>query len=347
MTDLPNTDDLPGRLPLGWIAAGLLLITALAVGLWFFTQGKAAPNSTPESTTQVAGLEELAELTVGEEAEILAAGESAQERNALIPQSDLPVTGARAFTAISGQSPAYPEALRCLTQAVYYEAANESIQGKRGVAQVVLNRVRHPAYPRSVCGVVYEGVSRPVCQFSFTCDGSLLRGPLARQWADSRQVAEGALAGKTEPTVGTSTHYHADYVVPRWAYTLAKVGQIGRHIFYRFPGRGGSRGAFTAGWSGRERIPSIDYTALEERIAEEGEAEGIAEEEFVEGLTVTPDETDRHAKSDVGGRIDTTVEWRPSIPDPVTSSENYRKARARQGEKVEPPVVAETAPETP
>src|SRR3546814_6638838 len=145
------------------------------------------------------------------------------------------------FAVISTSSPQYASAHRCLTQAIYYESANEPLKGKRAVAQVVLNRLRHPAYPNSVCGVVYEGVNDPVCQFSFTCDGSLLRQPMARQWNESRRVAAEALAGTVEPSVGSATHYHADYVLPRWAYTLAKIEKIGVHVFYRFPGRAGRR----------------------------------------------------------------------------------------------------------
>ena len=68
-------------------------------------------------------------------------------------------------------------ALLCLTQAVYYEAGFEPLEGRRAVAQVVLNRMRHPAFPKSVCGVVYQGARDPVCQFSFVCDGSLYRAP--------------------------------------------------------------------------------------------------------------------------------------------------------------------------
>jgi spore germination cell wall hydrolase CwlJ-like protein len=74
-----------------------------------------------------------------------------------------------------------------MTQAVYYEAAYEPLQGRRAVAQVVLNRVRHPAFPNSVCGVVYQGSNQRVCQFSFTCDGSLNRKPSAAAWPQPKR----------------------------------------------------------------------------------------------------------------------------------------------------------------
>jgi hypothetical protein len=86
-------------------------------------------------------------------------------------------------------------ALQCLTAAIYYEAASEPDGGQRAVAQVVLNRVAHPAYPKTVCGVVYQGSERPSCQFSFACDGSMARVPMRVFWDRARRVAADALAG--------------------------------------------------------------------------------------------------------------------------------------------------------
>src|SRR4029078_6672102 len=88
-------------------------------------------------------------------------------------------------------------ALNCLTQAVYYEAAGEGPDGERAVAQVVLNRMHHPGYPASVCGVIYQGSERGTgCQFPFTCDGSLLRTPAPALWTRARKIAEESLDGK-------------------------------------------------------------------------------------------------------------------------------------------------------
>ena len=134
----------------------------------------------------------------------------------------------------------------CLTAAIYYEAANEPASGRRAVAQVVLNRVRHPAFPRSVCGVVYEGSDRKTgCQFTFTCDGSLQRRPSKAGWESARKLAVTALSGGVEPEVGMATHYHADFVVPYWAPSLNKITKLGHHIFYRWKGNWGRRRAFT------------------------------------------------------------------------------------------------------
>ncbi|WP_292076666.1 MULTISPECIES: cell wall hydrolase [Brevundimonas] len=155
-------------------------------------------------------------------------------------------------------------ALRCLTQAVYYEAALEPDNGQAGVAQVVLNRVRDPNYASTVCGVVFEGAERVTgCQFSFTCDGSLGQAPVGWAWERARKVAERALNGAVAQEVGTATHYHADYVHPWWTPTVAKVTQIGAHIFYRWKGVYGETAAFRKTYSGRE--PAIDEARFSRR----------------------------------------------------------------------------------
>ncbi len=131
--------------------------------------------------------------------------------------------------------------LDCLTQAVYYEARGEGREGMRAVAQVVLNRARHSAFPKTVCGVVFQGAGRRTgCQFSFTCDGSM-RGRVDRgAWNRARAVATEALSGRVYAPVGTATHFHTTAVSPSWRGSLVRVGQVGDHVFYRF---GGGRGA--------------------------------------------------------------------------------------------------------
>ena len=134
---------------------------------------------------------------------------------------------------------AFDRALECLTQAVYYEARNQSANGQRAVAQVVLNRVRHPNYPNSVCGVVYQGAHRTTgCQFSFTCDGSLGYGIEPYAWEEAREIAATALRGNVYRPVGLATHYHTTAIRPYWAPSLVPQLTLGAHIFYRTPGSG-------------------------------------------------------------------------------------------------------------
>ena len=183
----------------------------------------------------------------------------------LTPEEAVKANAERPVEAVPG-APAAPFKLRadeisrlraidCLTQAVYYEAASEGVDGGRAVAQVVLNRMRHGGYPNSVCGVVYQGSERTTgCQFTFTCDGALARTPVPYLWARSRQIASEALAGRTFVPVGLSTHYHADYVVPYWAASLDKAAVVGRHIFYRLRGASGTSRAFRQAYAGSEPV---------------------------------------------------------------------------------------------
>ena len=135
--------------------------------------------------------------------------------------------------------------LECLTQAVYYEARGEGRDGMKAVAQVVLNRTRHPAFPNSVCGVVFQGAARRTgCQFSFTCNGSMRRGVNPVAWDRARDVASKALSGSVFAAVGNATHFHTTGVSPGWRNSLVRVSQVGSHLFYRFGGRSGSSAAF-------------------------------------------------------------------------------------------------------
>jgi hypothetical protein len=149
-------------------------------------------------------------------------------------------------------------AQHCLALAVYHEAASEPIQGQYAVAQVVLNRVRHPAWPHSVCGVVFQGAERATgCQFTFTCDGALNKKPSGRPWLIAQGVAGAALNGYVTPAVGYATHYHTEWVAPRWAPSLSKLKQIGAHIFYTWKGGGGTPAAFRVPYAGTEAWPKL------------------------------------------------------------------------------------------
>lgn len=211
-------------------------------------------------------------------------GLEAHKRNAALPVSGLLRT-AQPFAFKPATAEDRRRALRCLTQAVYYEAALEPTDGQAAVAQVILNRVRDPNYANSVCGVVYEGAERVTgCQFSFTCDGSLAQAPVRWAWDRAARVAERALAGAVATEVGTATHYHADYVHPWWAPTLSKLTQIGAHIFYRWKGVYGEPAAFRQAYSGREpRIDEARFARPRLQIASATEAEAALAEAAAKG----------------------------------------------------------------
>lgn len=122
----------------------------------------------------------------------------------------------------------------CLAKAVYFEARSESELGQLAVAKVVLNRVKDPNYPKTICGVVYQGSDRRnSCQFSFACDGIADEVKNRAAWDRSKLIAQKAIAGdQTIRIIGAATNYHADYVRPAWAKEMRKLIKIGRHIFY-------------------------------------------------------------------------------------------------------------------
>ena len=180
----------------------------------------------------------------------------------LIDDADIKTSGdvsvggaARPFVMRAGTVD-HSRALKCLSDAIYYEAANEPDAGQRGVAQVILNRMRHPTYPNTVCGVIYQGSERATgCQFSYSCDGSMARIPARAAWLRAQRVAADALSGFVYAPVGMATHYHATYVYPYWAPSLNFVGTIGAHRFYSWKGSAGRQSAFFRGHTGREPFP--------------------------------------------------------------------------------------------
>jgi len=179
-----------------------------------------------------------------------------------VDQAILPGPVARAFLS-SGSWLDRARAEQCLTMAIYYEAATEPDDGQRAVAQVVLNRVAHPSFPKTVCGVVFQGSERSTgCQFTFACDGSLIRKPVPYWWARAHRVAEEALAGAVYAPVGLATHYHTLDVHPAWDNAMQRVITIGAHEFFRLPGPAGERAAFHVAYLGGEPMAAPHAKAL-------------------------------------------------------------------------------------
>jgi len=146
--------------------------------------------------------------------------------------------------------------MRCLAEAIYFEARSEPEAGQAAVAQVVLNRVRSGIYPTTVCGVVYQDRERPfACQFSFACEGKSLKVEEPTCWATATRIAEGVFKGElTDARFASAINYHAAYVRPFWAPTLKKLDRVGLHIFYAMrPGLYWAPGAL----NGRGDLPPV------------------------------------------------------------------------------------------
>jgi len=169
------------------------------------------------------------------------------------------VVAARPFSMTRTSAADRARALFCLTTAIYYEAASEPDAGQRAVAQVILNRVRHPAFPATVCGVVYQGPhsggAPTACQFSFACDGATAHAPARIAWVRAERNAAMVLAGYVYAPVGLATHYHTYAVTPPWSRSLVMTAVVGAHFFHRWRGYWGTAAAFNQHYLGHEPVP--------------------------------------------------------------------------------------------
>ena len=317
--------------------AGVAVAGGMALTVSTLVQ-PAAADSRPIATARAAA---LMQATAGTGADkVKAVGDEAKLINAAMPFSDAPVVAARAFVLPAGETLDQRRALLCLTQAVYYEAGFEPAAGRRAVAQVILNRVRHSAFPKSVCGVVYQHNSTPVCQFTFVCDGSLYRRPSAAAWKQAEDVARAALAGYVERAVGSATHYHADYVAPSWAPMLTKISKLGAHIFYRWPGAWGQPSAFNGRYIGEPRDPA-SLRAPVSLASLAANSDGLAVSGPVTDGTVL-----QRAPNDVGGLLDTSKGWTLTIPMPNESASAARRIADSQSGPAPDPTQNDASAET-
>ncbi|MBO9575181.1 MAG: cell wall hydrolase [Sphingobium sp.] len=226
-----------------WIAIalvfGAVLILALTMSpLPRSKQGARAPAQTsvaPPPGVPIPVVEPL-ELDMSDP-------DAARAHNAEIPFSTAPNPAAPSYR-YAGDATARDRATDCLAAAMLYEAGDDA-KGEQAVGQVVLNRLRHPAFPKTVCGVVFQGEERATgCQFTFTCDGAMARIPSDAAWDRARKLAGKMLTGEVYKPIGMSTHYHTDWVIPYWSASLDKVAAVDTHLFFRWKGWWGTPPAF-------------------------------------------------------------------------------------------------------
>jgi spore germination cell wall hydrolase CwlJ-like protein len=256
--------------------AGLLVVAAFAIGL--ASSYVKWPGSSPYEVSANIGPMPMVEPLLLKAVD----RDTAKKTNDAVPLTETPVPAAKGFI-FSGTPADMDRAVDCLAATIYYEAGAETVSGQMAVVQVVLNRVRHPAYPKTVCGVVFQGQERRTgCQFSYTCDGSMARRrPSAEAWARYRGLSQAMLKGLVYPPVGLATHYHTDWVLPAWSARLDKVRIEGTHLFFRYHGYWGSPAAFV-GRMGRTEPSFAKMTGLSPahggaKLAEE-DIEGAAQE---------------------------------------------------------------------
>lgn len=231
----------PGRISVWLVLVVGSALLLLAVGVLLYTSNRHGPLPQLEIPTRSFPATAVPPLL--EQRNLTIPSETAREINAARPYDDRHVEPARPFKG-PADVVAQERAIGCLAAAAWYEAGDDA-EGERSVIQTVLNRVRHPAFPSTICGVVFQGQERQTgCQFTFTCDGALQRMPSDAAWQRAVSISRAMLSGEVYAPIGYSTHYHTDWVVPYWGPSLAKVAKVRTHIFYRWPGFWGTRAAF-------------------------------------------------------------------------------------------------------
>lgn len=252
MTDTPPRT---GPHPAMWLVWFLLFVgLPFAVAGWEAKHGASLATYPMAAVAAARARRPTTLLPAVEPVEVFALErDQARAFNAKIPFSRDSNPAARPFL-FAGSPDDLARAIDCLAAAEIFEAGDDAT-GEQAVAQVVLNRVRHPAFPKTVCGVVFQGQERSTgCQFTFSCDGALTRTPSPAAWDRARDIARGALAGKIFKPVGYATHYHTDWVVPYWSGSLDKVVAVGTHLFFRWRGWWGTPPAFRRSVDSREPL---------------------------------------------------------------------------------------------
>lgn len=293
------------------LAAGLLAaLLTLSVQTWpVDARAERGASAQPAARDPAAVLPLPLELSPADGA-LVAQGDEAKTLNRQRPIMTGGLQTAPLFQLAAGDRQTAAQAQTCLAAAMYYEAGFEGEDGRLAVGQVVLNRVRHPAFPHDVCGVVFERSKARTCQFTFYCDGALVRPPAPAIWHRTMAEAAALLAGKVYAPVGMATHYHADYVLPYWAPRLDKIAVIGAHIFYRWPGQWGRRNAF-----------GVPYAEREPGFAEiMGAAQLGAQSEVAATPDMAAAAPARPMNEREGGFIDPSIGWVPKISQGASES---------------------------
>ena len=268
-----------------WLRPLLLVIAALAI-LAPALLVRYAPPVAPAPRFRPAALPPqrvvpAAEIPKVEEVKLIDLSlDAARAYNAEVPYITGPNPAARPYRFAGGDLDR-ARAVDCLAAALIYEAGDNAAD-QRPVAQVILNRLRHPAFPKTVCGVVFEGSERRTgCQFTFTCDGALSRwSPSPAGWLCAQAMAAAALNGAVSKPVGWATHYHTDWVVPYWQSSLDKLAKVGTHLFFRWTGWWGTPGAFRN--PGSQPEPAVAKMAALSPV--HGAATGLTDEQILTAL---------------------------------------------------------------
>ena len=126
--------------------------------------------------------------------------------------------------------------MKCLAEAIYFEARGEALEGQYAVGEVIINRVLSKDFPNTVCGVISEGASRlNSCQFSYNCDGKLETITEKKIYERILKLSKMLLEPTARFLTNGATFYHSKLVSPSWSKKFIKTNEIGNHVFYKLP----------------------------------------------------------------------------------------------------------------
>ena len=126
--------------------------------------------------------------------------------------------------------------MKCLAEAIYFEARGEALEGQYAVGEVIINRVLSRDFPNSVCGVISEGANRlNACQFSYNCDGKLETITENKIYERILKLSQILLEPSARFLTNGATFYHSKLVSPSWSKKFIKTNEIGNHFFYKLP----------------------------------------------------------------------------------------------------------------
>lgn len=210
-------------------------VVSTAIGFLFAISAATAQQAATPGGVALDGLTQLASLGDAPSRALPGAARPLSDQNrrreaaTIKPSAGLDAAKLAALPKAVGN-----EQWRCLTEAIYFEARGEPIDGQLAVGEVILNRVDASNYPDTICGVVNQGTGRlHACQFSYTCDGEAEVVSDKSSWTRAGKIARHLVDGAPRALTGDATHYHADYVSPNWARVYPRTATLGRHIFYK------------------------------------------------------------------------------------------------------------------
>ena len=148
----------------------------------------------------------------------------------LTPAEKISKPEAQAVDPIGTES--LDSAITCLARTMYWEAKGEGEAGMHAVANVVMNRLRHAGFPKTICGVVKQGHEQGTCQFSWWCDGQPDSVEEQQPYTLAKEIARKAHNRQLDDRTGGALYYHHQGLTPDWSKQYIRTVEIGGHVFY-------------------------------------------------------------------------------------------------------------------